>query len=91
MQERLTELGKEVVTVTLEWDELNPRALYSINITVMPETQVNISSNMAHLTMAYNMIYNVSVMISHPCGQNNVIIFSEEYYYPYTNTCEYNT
>ena len=86
VRERLVEFGIEVVSITLEWDELNP--LYSVNITVMPETQVNISSNTAHLTVAYNMMYNVSVMVSHPCGQTNVIIFSEEYYYPHTNTCE---
>ena len=86
MRERHIELGKKVVTVTLEWDDLSPRALYSINITVMPaETQVNISSNTAHLTVAYNVMYNVSVMVSHLCGRNNVAIFSEEYYYPYTS------
>ena len=87
MRERLVEFGIEVVSITLEWDELNP--LYSVNITVIPETQVNISSNTAHLTVAYNTMYNVStsVMVSHPCGQT---VFSEEYYYPHaiTNTCK---
>ena len=53
--------------MTLEWDPL-----YSVNITVMPETQVNISSNTAHLTVAYDVMYNVSVMVSHPCRQSNV-------------------
>ena len=87
VQERLVEFGIEVVTVTLKWDELNP--LYAVNITVMPETQVNISSNTAHLTVAYNVMYNVSIMVSHPCEQNNVAVFSEEYYYPHTSTSEY--
>ena len=87
VRERLVEFGIEVVSITLEWGDLNP--LYSVNITVMPETQVNISSNTAHLTMAYNVMYNVSVVVSHPCGQNNVTNFSEEYYYPHISTSQY--
>ena len=78
MRKQATEFEDSGVTITLEWDKLNP--LYSVNITVMPETQVNISSNTAHLTVAYNLMYNVSVMVSHPCGQNNVAVFSEKYY-----------
>ena len=86
MRERRVEFGIEVVTITLEWDPLYFR---SVNITVMPETQVGISSSTAHLTVAYNVMYNVSVMISHPCGQNNVADFSEEYYYPHISTSQY--
>ena len=51
----------------MEWDELNP--MYSVNVTVIPETQVNVIRSTASLTVAYNVMYNVSVIISHPCGQ----------------------
>ena len=79
MREQAAEFEKEDVTVILEWHELNP--LHSINISVTPETQVNISSSTARLTMAYNVTYNVSVMISHLCEQTSVTVFSEVYYY----------
>ena len=69
------------VMITLEWDELS--ALYSFNVTVTPETQVNISSGTARLTLAYNSIYNVTVMVSHFCDQSNETIFSEMYNYPH--------
>jgi hypothetical protein len=71
---------EEDVTVILKLDELNP--LYSVNISVIPETPVDISSSTARLTMAYNVTYNVSVVISHLCEQNSVTVFSEVYYYP---------
>ena len=74
------EFEDDGVLVILEWEELNP--LYSFNITVTPETQVNISSGTARLTLAYNSIYNVTVMVSHFCDQSNEIIFSEMYNYP---------
>jgi hypothetical protein len=79
VREQAAELETDGVTVILEWDELNP--LYSVNISVTPEAQVNISSSTARLTMAYNMMYNVSIMISHLCGQNSVTVFTEVYYY----------
>jgi hypothetical protein len=81
VREQAVELEIDDVTVILEWDELNP--LYSVNISVTPEAQVNISSSTARLTMAYNVTYNVSVMVSHrcTCGQNSVTVFTEVHYY----------
>ena len=79
MREHAAEFEKENVTVILQWDELNP--LYSVNVSVTPETQVNISSSTARLAMAYNVTYNVSVVVSHLCEQNSVTIFTEAYYY----------
>ena len=79
MREQAAEFEKENVTVILEWDELNP--LHSVNVSVIPETQVNISSSTARLAMAYNVTYNVSVVVSHLCEQNSVTIFTEAYYY----------
>ena len=87
MREQAAEFEKEDVTVILEWDELN--SLHSVKVSVTPETQVNISSSTARLTMAYNIMYNVSVVVSHPCEQNSVTIFTEAYYYLIT-TSEYN-
>ena len=84
VRERRIEFEDIGVTMTLEWDELNP--LYSVNVTVIPETQVNISRSTAQLTVTYNVMYNVSIIISHLCGQNNVMVSSEEYYYPRTTT-----
>lgn len=75
------------VTVILEWDKLSP--LYSVNVTVIPEVQVNNTGSTVQLTVAYNVMYNVSIIISHPCDQNNITIFSEVYYYPRTSTREY--
>ena len=89
MREQLTKFENDGVTVFLEWDELNP--MYSVYVTIIPETQqVNFSSSTVQLTVAYNMMYNVSVIISrHPCGHNSVTIFSEVFYYLCINACEY--
>ena len=77
------------VTVTLEWDELNP--LYSVDVTVVPEVQVNISNSSTRLTIAYNMMYNVTIGVSQPCELNDVIVFTKVYYYPRTSAHECST
>ena len=87
MREQLIEFENDGVTAILEWDELNP--IYSVNVTVIPETQVNVTRSTASLTVTYNVMYNVSVIISHLCDQNGVIIFSEVYHYPHTSTRKY--
>jgi hypothetical protein len=79
VREQAAEFETDGVTVILEWDELNP--LYSANVSVTPEAQVNISSSTARLTLAYNETYNVSIMISYLCGQNSVTVFTAVYYY----------
>ena len=79
VREQATEFEKEDVTAILEWDELN--SLHCVNVIVTPEAQVNISNSTARLTMAYNVTYNVSVVVSHLCEQNSVTIFTEAYYY----------
>ena len=62
-----------MVSVILEWDELNP--LYSVNVTVTSETQVNISDSTARLTVAYNCDVQYQChIVSHPCGQGSVTI-----------------
>ena len=75
------------VYVILEWDELSP--LYSINVTVTPEThvQVNISSSAARLIVPYNMTYNVTVVVSHLCDQSSETIFSRSEVYYYAREC----
>ena len=87
VQEQAAEFEDDGVTITLEWDEVT-HPLYSVIVTVIPEAQMNASSSTAHLIFAYNVMYNVSIMISHLCVQNNVTIFSEVYYY-YNNSGEY--
>ena len=77
MTEHPIEVEDDGVTVMLEWDEVN--LPYSVNITVVPETQVNISSSTAQLTVAYNMMFTVSVLVSHPCRQGSVIVFTKVY------------
>ena len=79
MREQAAEFEKEDVTVILEWDELN--SLHSVNISVTPETRVNISSSTARLAMAYSVIYNVSVVVSYRCDQSSETIFSQVYFY----------
>ena len=86
-REQLVEFETGHATITLEWNKLN--SLFSVNVTVIPETQVNISGVTAQLTVNYNVMYNVSITISHFCEQNSVVIFSEVYYYPHTTTSEY--
>ena len=81
MKEKRIDLESDGVLVKLEWDELNP--LYFVDVTVVPEVQVNISNGSARLTVAYNMMYNVTIGVSQPCQQNNEIIFTKVYYYPY--------
>ena len=80
VREQAAEFEKEDITVILEWDELNP--LHFINVSVIPETRVNISSSTARLIMAYNVTYNVSVVVSYLCNQSSETIFSEVYFYP---------
>ena len=88
VREEQNDLESDGVTVTLEWDELNP--LYSVDVTVVPEfeVQVDISNSSARLTVAYNRTYYVIIVVSQPCELNDVIIFTEVYYYPRTSTCE---
>ena len=81
MKEKRIDLESDGVLVKLEWDELNP--LYSVDVTVIPKVQVNISNGSARLMVAYNMMYNVTIGVSQPCQQNSVIIFTKVYYYPY--------
>ena len=81
-----TELERSV-TVTLEWDELNP--LYSVDVTVVPEVQVDfISNSSARLTVAFNRMYNVTIGVSQPCELNDVIVFTKVYYFPCTSARE---
>ena len=89
VRERATTFEDDGVRVILEWDEVNP--LYSVIITITPETQVNSSRSTSRLTVAYNILYNISVIVSHPCRQNSVTVFSEVYYYPRTNARECST
>lgn len=89
VREQFIAVDKDDITVILEWDGiLNPQYLVNVNVTVIPEVQVNISRSAAQLEVTYNVTYNVSVIISHPCGQNSTIIFSKVYYYQRTNACE---
>ena len=44
MREQLTKFEDDGVAVILDWDELN--TLYSVNVTVVPELQVNISRSL---------------------------------------------
>ena len=60
MREKEIELESDGVTITLEWDELNP--LYTVHVTVTPEVQVNISYSSARLTVAYNRTYYVTTL-----------------------------
>ena len=80
VREQAAEFDKEYVTVILEWDELSP--LHSIIVSVIPETQVNISSSITRLIVAYDMAYNVTVVVSYLCDQSSETIFSEVYFYP---------
>jgi hypothetical protein len=58
----------------------------TISSIVTPEAQVNISSSTARLIMAYNVMYNVSVMVTNLCGQNSVTVFTEVYHYPHSTS-----
>ena len=80
------EFEDDGVTVILQWDEVGP--LYSVNILGIPETQVNISNSTATLMVSYNVMYNVSVEISHLCDQSSITNFSNLYYYPRTSARE---
>ena len=82
------EFEKDGVTIILEWDEVNP--LYSVDVSVIPELQVNISGSTAQLKVTYNTMYNVSVIVSPPCGQSSVVVFNKVYYYPRTSPRECN-
>ena len=49
---------------------------------------MNISNSTATLILTYNVMYNVSVVISHFCDQSSITVFSKLYYYPRTSARE---
>ena len=66
----MEQYGTDNVAVTLEWTK---QQLVSYNITIIPDTVVQESSEngrlWAQLTVAYNITYTVKFVASH-CGHN---------------------
>ena len=73
--------GDDGVTVTLEWIQTNP--LYMYHIDTVPQTSTFSESRNASVTlgMSYNTLYNVSISAEHLCGDSNVTIFTQLFYY----------
>ena len=72
------------ITVILGWTPES--SLYRYNVNVVPQPEVKWFQNdstRAQLTIAYNVLYNVSVIATHLCGQNSVTAMIELYYGEY--------
>ena len=72
------------ITITLEWAKEN--SLYSYNITVLPYLLLQLNSSEIYTNVRfevqYNTVYNVSILVTPPCGQDNLsMIHSFELYY----------
>ena len=77
------QFGHDAVSVTLQWIPASFNSLYSYNVIVDPQVQLQFNgSTRVQLTLSYNTLYNVSVVATHLCGQNtnNMITFVELYY-----------
>ena len=74
------------VTVTLEWTQGNP--LYTYHIDTVPQIPLMFSGN-ANVTLkiSYNILYNVSILAEHLCGDSNATIFTQLFYYGRCFTC----
>ena len=61
-------LSNDEVTVTLQWPR-EPGAVYHVNVLPqIPHTELtNAMTIMINLTVSYNTLYNVSIILS-PCG-----------------------
>ena len=67
------------VKVILEWTQES--SFYRYNFIVVPQLELMLGDTQTlHLTVPYNTPYNVSVIATHPCGENSVIAFIELYY-----------
>ena len=75
-------LSRLNVSVILEWTLPPESALYSYNISVVPQaSQLNFyGSTRAQLTLSYNTLYNVSVVARHLCGNASVATSIQLYY-----------
>ena len=61
-------LGIDSVAVFLEWTSVNAAA-YNIYVSVVPQATIRpVGNTSAHLTVSYNILYNVSVVAS-LCGK----------------------
>ena len=68
------QFGTENVTVTLKWAQ-EPGVLYIVS--VVPQVDVEfIDSTVVQLRVAYNIIYNVSIVIT-LCGRHTTTIFNK--------------
>lgn len=70
------------VTIVLEWTQENPLSTYYIDID--PQNLLSLVFNgvtNVTLGMSYNTLYNVSVLAGHLCGDSNVTIFTQLFYY----------
>ena len=74
--------GIHNVTVVLEW--IQESILYLYSITVVPQVELKfIGSTRAQLILSYNILYNVSVVVTHLCGRMFVATFVELIYRKY--------
>ena len=70
------------VTIALEWTQENP--LYTYYIDTDPQSLLSLVYNgvtNVTLGMSYNTLYNVSVLAEHLCGDSNVTVFTQLFYY----------
>ena len=58
------------VTVTVEWDQMEPGVEYSIEVSPFVPTGYFTETTRYQLTIPYNNTFNFSVMASTPCRPN---------------------
>ena len=68
------------ILMTLEWTQNDLTSSFHITV-VPPLPQVNFStSTQAQIRVPYNVVYNVSILVS-SCGQYHVTAFYKEVFY----------
>ena len=67
--------GIDSNTVTLEWPQGNP--LHSYQVSVLPQVEITFMGKVrVQLSVSYDVMYNVSIVMSSPCGQNAAMVFT---------------
>ena len=77
--------NKDDVDVSLGWE--NSLQPYYVNIALQPSLLINQTiSSTVRLKVLYNILYNVSIVITSPCGPSVTI---NETYYGECHTCKF--
>ena len=68
--------GNNLPKPTLEWPQGNPLHSFQVRV-VLPKVEIMFMGKVrVQLNVSYDVMYNVSVVASSPCGQNAAVAFT---------------